>query len=202
MAADHCHAADRFDVGRAVRGRRRFRAAMPEARVFALDTRSPRRRFDQGERKEWIAEADVLVPLRGPIDEQVLALAARCRLIQQVGASVDSVDLAAAKRRGIPICNVPSQLGGNAESVAELALMHLIAAGRRLRSMQRSVEAEDFRVGAGSSLYEKTITIVGYGNIERAGTPPEAFRLSNNCHPAPDYATARGADDMARGAAL
>lgn len=53
-------------------------------------------------------------------------------LIQQFGASLDAVDLDAAKERGIPVANVPAASTGNAASVAELAVLHLLALSRRL----------------------------------------------------------------------
>lgn len=115
-----------------------------------------------------LAEADVIIPIRGYVGERVLGLSPRCRLVQQFGVGVDAVDLDAARRRGIPVCNVPSKIGGNAESVAEMALLHLISAGRELSRLQELVAKEDFRAPTGTSLYGATICIVGFGNIGQA----------------------------------
>jgi phosphoglycerate dehydrogenase-like enzyme len=146
----------------------RLRSELPNAVVTELALGPGDTFVAQPHDMEALTLADVIVPLRGVVDEQILSITRRCRLIQELGAGVDSVDSKAAHRRGIPVCNVPSSLSGNAESVAELALMHLIAGGRRLRSLQRRVEAEDFSVEFGGSLFGKTVCIVGYGNIGRA----------------------------------
>ena len=117
---------------------------------------------------EVLARANVIVPLRGVVDQRVLSCASSLRLIQQVGAGVDTVDLAEARRRRIPVCNVPSRIGGNADSVAELALFHLIGAGREFKRLSELVESGSFAAPFGNSLYGKTICIVGFGNIGQA----------------------------------
>jgi len=142
---------------------------LPDLSVRAIDLGTRDRPASNIERyASALAEALVIVPLRGYIDERVLALAPACRLIQQFGAGVDVVDREAAARRRIPVCNVPSRAGGNADSVAEMALFHLIGAGREFRRLQRLVANEDFAAPFGSSLYGKTVCIVGFGNIGRA----------------------------------
>ncbi|MBA2300967.1 MAG: lactate dehydrogenase [Chloroflexi bacterium] len=147
----------------------RMRNELPEYTVTAIDlgTRD-RPPADVEQHRVVLRAADALVPLRGVLDARVLGLTEHCRIIQQVGAGVDSVDRVVAKRLGIAVCNVPSRTGGNAESVAEMALMHLIAAGRELRSLQAMVAREDFAAPFGTSLYGKTVVIVGLGNIGRS----------------------------------
>jgi phosphoglycerate dehydrogenase-like enzyme len=146
----------------------RLRNEMPDYTVTALDLGARDRPITDVEQyRDPLAAADALVPLRGVIEARVLGLTRHCRIIQQVGAGVDTVDRAAAKRLGIAVCNVPSRTGGNADSVAELALMHLIAAGRELKSLQAMVGREDFAAPFATSLFEKTVVIVGLGNIGR-----------------------------------
>jgi phosphoglycerate dehydrogenase-like enzyme len=115
-----------------------------------------------------LAAARAIVPVRGYVGVQVLDAAADCMLIQQFGVGVDNVDRDEADRRGIPVCNVPSGIGGNAESVAEMALLHLIGAGRGLARLQRQVAAEDFSAQPGRSLFGATVCIVGFGSIGQA----------------------------------
>jgi len=119
------------------------------------------------EQHEFMRGAEVLVPLRGRIDEAVLEATPGCRLIQQFGAGLDSVDKDAARRRNIPVCNIPSTDGGNAHSVAELALMLLLMCGRNYRGMSRSMTSGEWALPPGRSLFGATVAIVGYGGIGR-----------------------------------
>lgn len=115
---------------------------------------------------EHVAEVDVIVPGRGRIDAAVLAAAARCRLIQQFGAGVDMVDLAAARARGIPVANVPSRGSGNAESVAELALFHLIGVGRQFPRLDAGVRERAWDgLPVGRTIRGSSVGIVAVGNI-------------------------------------
>ena len=63
--------------------------------------------------------ADVLWHVLKPCTAAMIAGAPRLRLIQKIGVGVNTIDLEAAKARGIPVCNLP---GTNARAVAELTL--------------------------------------------------------------------------------
>ncbi len=63
-------------------------------------------------------EASVLIPAMARIDAGMMDRIAGLRLIQQWGAGLEGVDLAAAADRAISVANVPSAGTGNAESVA------------------------------------------------------------------------------------
>jgi phosphoglycerate dehydrogenase-like enzyme len=139
---------------------------MPDWEVTAVDLGTRDRPLpDIGHLADDIASADAIMPLRGVLDARVIKLADSCRIIQQFGAGVDTVDMAAARARRIPVCNVPSKNGGNADSVAEMALFHMIGAGRSFPRLQELVAREDFAAPFGVSLFGKTVCIVGYGNI-------------------------------------
>ena len=78
----------------------------------------------------------------------------------------NGVDVAAATERGVLVARVPGDAGGNADSCAELAVLHLLALARRLDE-SRAVLAErrwpDRPVGR--SLLDSTVLIVGLGAI-------------------------------------
>ena len=59
----------------------------------------------------------------------MIAAAPKLKLIQKIGIGVNTIDLEAAKARGIPVCNLP---GTNSRAVAELTLALMLAALRRL----------------------------------------------------------------------
>ena len=111
-----------------------------------------------------VERAEVLIPLVTRIPANILP-GSRVRLIQQYGVGLDGVDIPAATRAGIAVANVPSVGTGNAESVAELAIAHLIMLMRDIpQALQRFRER---KVGSplGRSVWGSTVLILGYGDI-------------------------------------
>src|SRR3954454_9321483 len=83
------------------------------------------------------ADADLLLVFHDmKLGERTIAALDRCRGIVRCGVGYDNVDLAAAGRRGIVVCNVPDY---GTEEVADHALMLLLAIARRLRTADQSV---------------------------------------------------------------
>lgn len=112
------------------------------------------------------AQADVIVPARFTLDGSLIRRATRCRLIQQMGAGVDGVDLDAARSQGIPVANAPASHTGNADSVAEMALWLVIACRRRLPELQQAIQGGDWSaVPVTQALHGATVCVVGYGAI-------------------------------------
>ena len=73
-------------------------------------------------------EADVLLHVLKPVTSQVIANAPGLRLIQKIGVGVNTIDLDAARERGIAVANMP---GTNSRAVAESTLTLMLAALRR-----------------------------------------------------------------------
>jgi D-isomer specific 2-hydroxyacid dehydrogenase, NAD binding domain/D-isomer specific 2-hydroxyacid dehydrogenase, catalytic domain len=82
--------------------------------------------------------AGVLVPAMHRVDGPVMD-AVRPTLIQQFGSGLEGVDLEAAAARRIPVANVPADRTGNAGSVAELAVLHLLTLSRRFDRARASL---------------------------------------------------------------
>lgn len=114
-----------------------------------------------------VRTADVLVPLMGRLDAALIA-ATSARLIQQWGAGVDGVDIAAATSRGIPVCNVPSDATLNAVSTAEHALLLMLGVARRLQSCPRIFQEGSWGIPRGEALFGGVALIVGFGRIGKA----------------------------------
>lgn len=104
--------------------------------------------------------------LRGspPLTDRVLAAAPGLKIIAKHGAGVDSVDIAAATRRGIAVMVAN---GANADAVAEHALALMLSLSRELPRFDR-----DVRSGAWRNLDQftrdfraRTVGIIGYGQI-------------------------------------
>jgi phosphoglycerate dehydrogenase-like enzyme len=141
----------------------------PAEAAAALRQRLPEHEIVLGPPDEipsLVSDADVIVPARFPLDATLLRRAKRCRLVQQMGAGVDMVDLDAASSLGIPVANAPGHETGNADSVAEMALWQLIACRRRLPELTQAVRSGDWSaVPVTRALYGAVVCIVGYGAI-------------------------------------
>jgi phosphoglycerate dehydrogenase-like enzyme len=89
-------------------------------------------------------------------------------LIQQFGVGLEKVDVAAATERGIWVARLPGDLGGNADSVAEIAVLHLLTLSRRLDDARQTLRDGRWGGPIGASLVGQTVLIVGLGAIGHA----------------------------------
>jgi len=115
-----------------------------------------------------LAGYDVLIPTMGRISADLLATADRLRLIQQCGAGLEGVDIAAAEARGIMVANVPTDVSGNADSVAELGIYFMIGLSRNVTGMATGLRQQCMGEPKGLALGGKTVGIIGLGGIGRA----------------------------------
>ena len=117
-----------------------------------------------------LAEAEgVLGSAQQLIDAEVLAAAPNLRVVSNFGVGFDNVDIAAATRRGIVVCNTPGVLS---EAVADLTLGLILSLARRLPESERFVREGRWLPGAtmslGTDVAGKTLGIVGLGRIGQA----------------------------------
>jgi phosphoglycerate dehydrogenase-like enzyme len=113
------------------------------------------------------AGADVLVPVAVPVDGALMDVASP-RLIHQFGAGVESVDLAAARARAIPVARVPSDVTGNARAVAELVVLHLLLHARRYEEGRGSIARRVVGEPVGRIVQGMRAAIVGMGAVGSA----------------------------------
>ena len=108
--------------------------------------------------------AEVLVVRSTQVTAPMLD-AGKLALIVRAGAGVNTIDVAAASKRGIYVSNCP---GKNAIAVAELAFALLLAIDRRVPD-----NVSDLRTGTwnkkeyskAQGLYGRTIGLIGFGSI-------------------------------------
>lgn len=110
--------------------------------------------------------ADVLVPAMHRVDGPLMH-AARPALIQQFGAGLEGVQLEAAAARRIPVANVPADQTGNAGSVAELVVLHLLALSRRFDQARARLRDGVLGEPLSRGLAGQTTTVIGLGAIGR-----------------------------------
>jgi phosphoglycerate dehydrogenase-like enzyme len=104
---------------------------------------------------------------RAELNGEFFKAAPGLKLVQLISAGYDRLDVAAAKRAGVPVAN---NGGSNSVAVAEHTLMLMLAVYRKLSWHHANVVTGKWRVGdfASHRLYElegKTLGIVGLGTI-------------------------------------
>ncbi len=116
--------------------------------------------------QEALSWADVLVTGPRRIDEDFLKPGNSLRLIQEWGTGIEGIDLEACARRGIKVCNVPSRGTGNAESVAEIALLLMLLLARRYpRAQENLLRIGRVHAPQGIALWGKKACVVGLGDL-------------------------------------
>ena len=85
-----------------------------------------------------VSDADyILAGGRLPITREVLEQAGKLKMIQRSGVGLDALDLDAIREKGLPLY---VNQGVNAESVAEHALLLILASLRRLPEIDRNTK--------------------------------------------------------------
>lgn len=113
-------------------------------------------------------DADALLVQWAPVNAAVIAELARCKVIVRYGIGYDNVDIAAAKARGIPVCNVPDY---GVHEVAEHAVSMAVALARQLPSIDARLRAGTWKITPDRqmpSLREMTFATAGFGRIARS----------------------------------
>ena len=116
-------------------------------------------------------EADAIIcQLTDRIGEEVLAGAPRARVVATVSVGYDNVDVAAATRAGVVVCNTPGVL---AETTADLAFALILAASRVLSDSERDLRQGGWKKWEldgylGRDVYGATLGLIGYGRIGQA----------------------------------
>lgn len=108
--------------------------------------------------------ADVLIPTMAPIPEAALQ-SEGLKLVQQYGVGLDCVDIPVATQNGVLVANVPSVGTGNAESVAELAIAHMLMLSRDIPLAFERFGEKRIGMPLGQCLWKSTVAILGYGGI-------------------------------------
>ena len=117
---------------------------------------------------DLVRDADYVITQFAPVDAEVIECMQKCMAIVRYGIGVDNVDLAAAERKGIPVCNVPDYC---IDEVADHTIAMILDLTRRITQNALTVrnggwglavEPADMR-----ALKGHTVGVVAYGRIGR-----------------------------------
>ncbi len=115
-----------------------------------------------------IGGADIVVTRGTGINAAAIDAAARLGLICHHGVGLNAVDVAHATARSIPVTYTPD---ANIQSVAEQAILLMLAVARRVVSADKAMRAGDYDFkyrNLGMEMAGKTLGIVGFGRTGRA----------------------------------
>jgi D-3-phosphoglycerate dehydrogenase len=116
-----------------------------------------------------VRDADLILMCYTPVSARVIDAAPELKGIVKYGVGIDAIDIAAARRRGIPVVNVPEYAE---ETVAEGAFAMMIALLKKLVPIDREMHSKGWAWPTpqwlGFDLAERTLGLVGVGKIGRS----------------------------------
>jgi D-3-phosphoglycerate dehydrogenase len=115
---------------------------------------------------EFLRGADYIITQFAPLNADVISSLSQARLIVRYGIGVDNVDLAAAAKKGIPVCNVPDYC---IDEVADHTLGLILATTRQIVANAQYVQNGKWGMPvplrAMHSLKSMTVGVIGFGRI-------------------------------------
>lgn len=115
------------------------------------------------------ASVDYIITQFAPIDADVIKSMSNCKVIVRYGIGYDNVDCETAKKKGIPVCNIPTYC---IDEVADHTLSFILSMTRQLLANAKYVQNGKWGLGTDLSkmrgLYDSTVGIVGLGRIGQA----------------------------------
>jgi D-3-phosphoglycerate dehydrogenase len=123
---------------------------------------------DPDEVVDFVGDAEVLVTQLAPLSDGMMQRLPDLKLVAVSRGGPVNIDMAAAKKNGIRVVNVP---GRNATAVAEFTLGAILAETRLIRVGHEALRKGEWRGDlyradrTGRELNEMTVGVIGYGNI-------------------------------------
>jgi D-3-phosphoglycerate dehydrogenase len=133
--------------------------ARPDIEIVTLHD-PPREAFHQA-----LSGADAVLCWLERVDQAALDAAPRLRCVARYGVGYDTVDIAACTARGLPVLVAN---GSNDRSVAEHAMMLMLAVARRAEDCSRHVKSGGWWPEGGPRMVDlagRRVLVVGYGRI-------------------------------------
>ncbi len=140
-------------------------AAQERALAFAaVRVCSERGAEDSGELARRIGQAHVAINIRAyaHFTEAVFTACPNLKLVSIWGVGTDNIDLDAAARHGVTVCNTP---GANAIAVAEHAIALMMAVARKIPRIDHAMRQGEWPRDMLGQLHGKTLAVFGMGAI-------------------------------------
>lgn len=133
-------------------------------------------KFDNITRKELLtaaADKGIILCNKTVIDREVMNAAPRLRYIGLFATGYNNIDIAAAKEKGITVCNAGSY---STNAVTQQVIGYILMHYTKIPQYDAFVKQGGWKcsgvfsplIFSGDEVYGKTLGIVGYGNIGKA----------------------------------
>ncbi len=126
--------------------------------------------FSSEELASLLPTCDAFIPMfNTPVPANLLSLGKTLKVVSNVGVGYNNIDVNAATSLGITVCNTPDVV---TEPTAELTIALLLDLARGITKshvvMQQKQERWGVLENIGTSIYGKTLGIIGFGRIGKA----------------------------------
>jgi D-3-phosphoglycerate dehydrogenase len=122
-------------------------------------------RLSEAELLEYVNDIDGVISGDDEFTERVFEAAKNLKVISKWGTGIDSIDLRAAKARGVSIRNTP---GAFTVPVADSVMGYIFCFARKLTWMHEEMREGSWKKRPGVALSESTLGVIGVGNIGKA----------------------------------
>jgi lactate dehydrogenase-like 2-hydroxyacid dehydrogenase len=121
-------------------------------------------------RASSLRDLDAIMPCGLRVSKTDIARAPKLRVVANIGAGCDNIDVDACSRRGIPVTNTP---GVVTEATADIAFALMLSSARRVIEADRFVRRQlwshwQWNFLWGSEMHGKVLGLYGFGQIAQA----------------------------------
>lgn len=112
-----------------------------------------------------VRDADAVITQYADMNAEVISALEKCRVIVRYGIGFNNVDVDAAARKGIYVCNVPDY---GVEEVSDHAVMLILALAKKLPVYMQAVKKGDWGYTSVVPLQRfctSTVGLIGFGRI-------------------------------------
>ena len=142
----------------------RFRPVFARHRI-ELIVPNVRERLSETALLGLIADIDGVICGDDRFTAKVLGAAKKLKVISKWGTGIDSIDRQAAGKLGIAVHNTPNAF---TDPVADTVLAYILSFARQVPWAAKNMRSGKWEKRKGSSLKEKTLGVIGLGNIGQA----------------------------------
>lgn len=111
-----------------------------------------------------IADYDALIIGAHPFRPEDIRRCKNLKIVCKHGAGLDNIPLDTMREQGITVTNVPAM---NANAVADITMGQIINLSRGISHTNTQVHNGIWKVFIGRDVYQKTLGLVGFGNIAK-----------------------------------
>ncbi len=144
-----------------------LRALGEELDIIDLPKQIPGGVKDPRKLIDYARDCDALIVQFANIDAQFISQLEKCKVIARYAIGVDTIDVAAAREKGICVANVPDYC---INEVADTAAAHILNALRKLSVTRDMLLQNTFEMNRAGRVFRSEnacLALLGFGNVAR-----------------------------------